>query len=184
MTIDKSKFRAANNVRRGRGLFVETTDDKDTAVFTLDEKDKTLHGVEYVSLRRLYVDLVAQDPTEYTFMIEVFGSYDVWTKVKSFLQTKTAGYAYPLWREEAELKLKSAGVVAIIDEMRDGKASFQAAKYLADKGYTDKSTLSAVEKRQKKKLDAKEAEDLKKVNEDAIRIASKGLGSSGQTPVH
>jgi len=55
------------------------------------------------------------------------------------------------WREELELKLMSKGLRAVIGQATDGeKASFQAAKFLVDKGWIQADNRT---KRNKEKKD-------------------------------
>jgi hypothetical protein len=49
--------------------------------------------------------------------------------------------AIAAWREELEVKLRSQGVRGVmLEAYSEGKGSLQAAKWLADKGWTEKRT--------------------------------------------
>jgi len=96
-------------------------------VFTL--RDWDTDGC--ISLRRVYLEV--SDPTEYEFAQKVFGSWDVWLRVREahwFQDT------YLKMKRELEAKVTSMGYREI-EAKADKHVS--AAKYLADKGWTKKA---------------------------------------------
>jgi hypothetical protein len=112
-------FKNVNGVWLTQGLFYETTTDKSTAVYSIED------------LREKYLTIA--DPTEYRFATECLGGWDHWIALSeaSFFQKYIEK-----WRNELEVKLRSAAVAGIILQANQGgRDSFQANKYLADRGY-------------------------------------------------
>ncbi len=160
MEIDKSRFKDSKGRYIVQGLFLEERYDTDLAVFTYDGEDKIYKGKTYPSLKRLYLEYA--DPREYNFAREYL--YD-WPHWKRLTNNKTVGRHIEEWREELELSLVSEGVQVMIN-LATEKDSYQAAKFLADRGW-DKSergrpSNDKVKEEIKKRADAAEefAEDF------------------------
>lgn len=115
-----------------RGLFIETCEDPTAARYTL--KDDDTDGM--VSLRRLYLE--QDDPSEYHFAVNVIGSLAQWEelcKCKWFQPLLTA------WRRELDLRIKAGALVRLREEAASGsRNSFQANRYLLEKGWESKET--------------------------------------------
>ena len=126
---DKSRFRDEKNRYIVQGLFLEESYNTRLAVYTLDGEDKEYKGVIYPSLKRLY--LFEADPKEYSFANKYL--YD-WTHWQRMCNNAVVSRHIEKWREELELMLVSEGVSALIDMALNDK-SYQAAKYLADRGW-------------------------------------------------
>lgn len=171
MMFPEGTFRGVTNKIRTKSLFYELCyDDPQHAVFTLKETDlEANNGKTYVSMHRLFVSMVPNDPTEYEFALLVFGSWDIWDRVRKAPNIKVF---YKKWRAEADIKIKSEAIRSIAEEMKSGgRSSFSAAKLLLEKGWLEKDTASQA----KKKLAAKEQEDedkqaLSLLSEDADRL--------------
>jgi len=174
MMFPEGTFKGVTNKIRTKSLFYELSyNDPTHAVFTLKEDDlESINGDFYVSLHRLFVSMVPKDPTEYDFALTVFGSWDVWSRIRKSPDVKKE---YTKWRSEADVKIKSEAIKAIAEEMTtNGRSSFSAAKLLLEKGWLDKETTNKA----KQKLAAKEQEDedkmaLQLVSEDASRLGIK-----------
>ncbi len=166
--FDKTKN--SKGVVRTKSLFLELVYlTPENAIFTLKDEDHTHKGVHYLSLSKLYMSMVPNDPTEYTFAQTVFGNWHVWDTIRNAPQLK--GH-YKRWKREAEIKVKSQAIMAIAQEMNDGgRSSFSAAKLLLDRGWIEKTTAS------KKKKQSEEAalnnEALQLLGEDAKRLGLK-----------
>lgn len=168
------QLKTANGITRTKSLFYELSyNDPEYAIFTTKEQDHILpDGRKMVSLQQLYVAMVPNDPTEYEFAQTVFGSWEVWDKIRRAPQI--AVYV-KRWRNEVEIKVKSQAIQAIAEEMKTGgRSSFSAAKLLLDKGWLDKDNASQA----KKKLEAKEQQEQDKhalslLSEDAERLGIK-----------
>lgn len=132
-TPDKSRYKDEKGRYIVQGLFLEVQYNTDLAVFTLDGIDKTYKGVVYPSLKRLYLECA--DPKEYTFATKYLFDWDHWQRIcrNAMLRSHV-----DKWREELELSLVSEGVSALIDLALNEK-SYQAAKYLAERGWDKKA---------------------------------------------
>jgi hypothetical protein len=130
--IDKSKFKDEKNRYIVQGLFLEDRYDADMSVFTFDGEDKIYKGKKYLSLKKLYLE--HGDPMEYSFARKYLYDWNHWQRLR---KNVIVGKHIDDWKRELELSLVSEGVSALIDLALNEK-SYQAAKYLADKGW-DKS---------------------------------------------
>ena len=173
MMFSLDQLKAVNNKTMTKSLFFELCySDPSKALFTLKETDLEVRGKTYLSLQKLYTGMVPNDPTEYTFALTVFGSWDVWQDICKAPPLKPF---VARWRKEAEVKVKSEAIIAIAEEMRSGgRSSFGAAKLLLERGWLDKEAASQA----KRKPQEKEEEDMDKqaiasLNEDAQRLGLK-----------
>lgn len=126
---DKSRFKDEHGRYIVQGLFLEDRYNTKLSVYTLDGEDKEYKGVVYPSLKRLYLEEC--DPKEYTFANKYLFDWDHWQRL---CNNAIVGRHIEKWREELELMLVSEGVSALIDLALNEK-SYQAAKYLADRGW-------------------------------------------------
>jgi hypothetical protein len=129
--IDKSKFKGDNDDYLTQGLFIEHEYNKDKAVYSIGEADKTYKGVKYPSLKRLYLEI--EDPTEYLFSTTHLHGWEHWQRMITC--NKWIRGHVEKWRAELEVKIRSQAVLAIIDQSADESKGFQAAKWLADRGW-------------------------------------------------
>jgi hypothetical protein len=132
MKIDKSLMKDEKGRYLTQGLFFELTQKPESAIFTLDGQDKGCENNRAVrpllSLKRLYLE--AEDPHEYDFATTYL--YD-WTHWQKLLANKVIRRHIDMWRDELEIKIRSAGFQKILDKMEEG--DIQATKYVADKGW-------------------------------------------------
>jgi hypothetical protein len=130
MKIDKSKLKDSSGRPLTQSLFLENGYQTEFAIYTLKDDDhKHKNGVTYPSLKKLFLEM--EDVTEYEFANEYLLGWSHWKRLnKNKLMTKH----FEEWREELELRLRAQGIRAIIDQSADDKG-FQAAKYLAEKGW-------------------------------------------------
>lgn len=129
MNIDKSKLVDTLGRPLTQGLFLEFGYDTRYAIFTFNDDDKNYEGVKYISLKKLF--LSCEDPTEYEFATKYLLGWRHWIRMNENKQLKEE---FDVWREEFEIKLRSEAVRSIIDMTAEG-SNFQAAKWLADRGY-------------------------------------------------
>lgn len=129
MEIDKNKLTDDNGRPLTQGLFLEVKYDTNYAVFTEKPYDFKYKGTTYPSLKKLY--LAHEDPTEYDFACTYLLGWEHWQRI---CRNKRFGEMVKGWREELELKLRSQAVRDII-ELSSGDKGFQAAKWIADKGW-------------------------------------------------
>lgn len=99
------------------------------AIFTLKDQDHTHEGKEYLSLKRLYLEF--EDPTEYEFATTVLLGWKHWQRM---CENKVIRKYIDEWRDELEVKLRSRAIIDAIKEARKGH--FQAAKWVADRGWS------------------------------------------------
>lgn len=99
------------------GMFKETSDNPKYVIYTLEEA------------KQLYLE--CGDITGYTFATQHLGGWRHWLALHNSPKLE------PLlkeWEEELEVRLRSSAVKQIIDLSR-GEKGYQAAKYLADRGW-------------------------------------------------
>ena len=152
MKVDKSKFKDSGDRPLTQSLFLEIGY-TDNAYYTLKEEDYKYKGAVYPSLKRLYLE--HEDVTEYDFATTYLISWQHWQRLCNNKQLRKH---IDEWRFELELKLRSAGLKAIIESALDDDGGFQAQKYLADKGWDKagagrpKKDTSAYDKKQEELL--------------------------------
>jgi hypothetical protein len=147
MKIDKTKLRDDRGHPLTQSLFLEIGYNTQFAVYTLKEEDFEYEGKVYPSLKRLYLE--CEDPTEYNFAKTYLLSWSHW---KRLLENKALKKYFDEWRDELEYKLRSQAIRDIIGMSANESGGFQAAKWLADRGW-DKRAAGRPSKKEK------EAED-------------------------
>ena len=100
--------------------------------WTLKERAISKEGNNIPSLKEIYLSYSHIPGSEYSFATEIIGSWLQWQRLcrsglKPFIKE---------WRDELEIKIQATAMRSIIECSSDKMASsFQASKYLADKGY-------------------------------------------------
>jgi len=115
--------------------FYETTlpdNRNDLTLYSLKKKDHKVSGSIYRSLHKIYIEM--EDPTEYEFAMSVFGDFSVWENLCNLSWFK---HHHQQMQKELVLKLKARTIRGMINDLGEGKASYNAQKYLADAGYLD-----------------------------------------------
>lgn len=130
MNVDKSKLVDSMGRPLTQSLFLEIGYKFDFAIYSLKDSDHHYRGVVYPSLKRLY--LAHEDPTEYDFAVTHLLGWNHWKRLND---NKMLRKHFDEWREELELKLRSQAVKDIMDQCSNEGGSFQAAKWLADRGW-------------------------------------------------
>jgi hypothetical protein len=110
-----------------QSLFLETAYSLD-AIFTYAQEDKEYNGKLFYSLKKLYLECA--DVTEYEFANAYLADFDHWKKMCGNALIRVH---IDKWREELELKLQADGLRKMMASAESG--NYQAAKYLADKGW-------------------------------------------------
>lgn len=131
-----SKFKAENGNYYTLALFYETNTlpSKDGAIYTLKEEDIERDGRQYISLRKLYMSYDHIPGSEYDFANAHLGGWKHWLVLQESPKLKPS---VEEWREELEVKLRCDSVKEVINVSRSEKG-FQAAKWLAEGGYSPK----------------------------------------------
>jgi len=137
------------------------------AVFTLKEEDHEVDGVTYWSLRKKFVD--CEDPTEYEFANKWLGGWQHWLELQ---KCEEIAEHIDSWREERDVKMRSKGVRKLVELASAEEASFQAAKWLADKGWEEKQKKGRPSKQDIAKETKKQVSSNNRVNADLERIRS------------
>lgn len=110
-------------------------EEKYSPLFSIKDYELKKPEGNYPSLKQIYMSYDHVPGFEYEFALDVFGSWDHWNKLATetipAIRNEIKG-----WREELDVKLKAQAIKSLIAASRDGDAKgFNAAKYLADKGY-------------------------------------------------
>lgn len=126
---DREKLKDVNGNPLTQSLFLELCY-TDYAVYTLKDDDYEYNGHIYPSIKKIYLEL--EDPTEYEFATRCFLNWNHWKRIcdNKAIRTYIDG-----WREELELKIRSRAVRDIVNLCASESGSYQAAKYLADRGW-------------------------------------------------
>lgn len=127
--MDKGKLKDSRGRPLTQGLFLEVGYNTEFAVYTQKDEDFEYEGKVYPSLKKIY--LAHEDPTEYDFACTYLLGWNQWQRI---CRNKVFSKMIDEWREELELKLRSQAVMAIRD-LSEGEKGFQAAKWLADRGW-------------------------------------------------
>lgn len=144
-----------------QSLFLETQYSA-YAIYTLKDDDHEYNGKLYPSIKKLY--LATEDPTEYEFATKYLLGIKHWYRI---YENKLMQPHIDEWRFELELKLRSKGVKQLISAANKGSQS--AAKFLVDKGWSDRSagrpSKEELEKEKKIRLSISDeyAEDFKRL---------------------
>lgn len=155
---------------RIKSLFLELSyDNSQFHLFTLKDDDVVYKDKKLLSIKRLYLQYVPEDPTEYTFAMAVFGTWDLWDTIRRNSQVRRY---YNKWKEEAEVKIKSEAIRSIAEEMKQGgKSSFTAAKLLLERGWIEKvSPHDRKTNKQKREEEALDRQAMQMLSKDAERL--------------
>lgn len=137
-------------------------------LFTIKDQDIVRDDILYPSLKKIYMSYDHVPGYEYEFAMDVFNSWNHWDKLAS---TSTSDLKNMIkgWREELEIKLKAQAIKSLISTSRmDDAKGFNAAKYLADKGYApQRGRPSKEEVEKEKRIQAGVSKDLE---EDMKRL--------------
>lgn len=170
MEIDRSRFKDDNGRYIVQSLFLENGYRTDLAVYTLAGEDKDYKGVIYPSLKRLYLE--EGDPEEILFAKKYCFDWPHWVRLT---KNKLIAPEIEQWREELATTLRAEGIATLVDLAVNDK-SYQAAKWLADEGWTKnkvgRPSKQDVENAVNKKV--KEDEDWKLSNSPVLQLIDKG----------
>lgn len=133
MKINKECFKDVGGRPITQSMFLEIGYTSN-AYYTLKEEDYEYKGKIYPSLKRLYLE--HEDVHEYDFATTYLLGWQHWQRL---CDNKQIRKHIDEWRNELDLKLKSAGFKAILESALDEDGGFQAQKYLADRGWSKSS---------------------------------------------
>lgn len=128
-------------------LFVGYNTSNLEPILTLQEEDQVVNGTVYPSLQKIYLSY--DDPTEYQFALDVFGSWRAWKRISS--STKIAEHV-TRWREEAEIRARSEALQSLRETaVNEGPRGVGAAKYLAERGWEKRAGRPSKEEVERQK---------------------------------
>ena len=139
---------------RTLSLFVETFPKQLTNMEPL----YSLKGTPgYPQLQEIYMSL--NDPTEYAFAMECFGS---WAHFQHLASLKWFQVYLHAWREELEVSMRSKAIQSLMDvAQNEGNKGITAAKWIADRGWEVKRGRPSKEEVVKQqKIAARIADDI------------------------
>ena len=163
MNIDKTRLKDSTGRPLTQSLFLEIGYDEDKAIFTFKDEDHEYKGNTYYSLKRLYLEM--EDPTEYEFANRYLLGWQHWKRLKA---NKILAKHFAEWEEELELRLRAQGIRAAIDQAAEDKG-FQAAKWLADKGW-QKNSVGRPSKHDKLREERMQAKLDDEFSADVVRL--------------
>jgi hypothetical protein len=162
--MDKNKLLDDMGRPLTQGLFLEIDYNEKYAIYTLKNRDHEYKGVMYPSLKRLYLEMC--DPTEYLFANKYLLDWDQWQRICENVILRKHVDA---WRAELDIKMRAEGVREMISLARSENGNFQAAKFLADRGW-DKRAAGRPSKEEKAKLAAQDKRIMDEFALDADRL--------------
>ena len=132
----KNKFKGNGAKWLTEGLFLETTQPNENALYSLQPWDKRYKGTFFPSLHKLYVEL--GDVSEFEFANLYFDCYQHWLLIKGrpFFQEY-----YAKMVAELNAKLRGKALKTMLDQVDGGEASQATLKYLADNDYMKKAPV-------------------------------------------
>ena len=138
-----------------QSLFLECTYNP-KAVYCCKEDDYEYKGVLYPSLKKLYLSF--EDPLEYDFANEYLYGWKHWQRL---VANQWCMKHIQEWRDELEVKIRSQAVKDIMD-LSLNNDSFQAAKWLADRGWDKRGAgrPSKAEVQKEKNMQGRIAEEF------------------------
>lgn len=160
------KYKDRQNRYRTQSLFKEfyqkgTKAELYPPVFTLKEFDDG----DLPSMRQLFLSY--NDPTGYSFAINVLGSYEHWKKLCQASWFKEDHLAR--WMDELEVKMMSDGIRGVVSTAEgDSAQAYNASRFLVDKGWLPKKGRPTKESIRKEA--AMQAEIKGKVAGDLLRL--------------
>lgn len=159
--VEKNKFKDPYGRLITQSLFIDFQYNEKFAVYTLEDHDKEYNGKIYPSLKRLYLE--EEDIHEYNFATKHLYSWDHW---KRLLNNKAIREHIDRWRDELEVAMAASGFRKIL-ELAD-QDNYQAAKYIADRGWNSKRGRPSKEEIEREKRIRERISD--EFSEDAERM--------------
>jgi hypothetical protein len=148
-----------------RDIFYETcpASDRSSVKYCLGLMDLQLNDTVIPSIRKIYINMDHIPEFEYEFAETYLGGWTHWQKLQ---KSSAVGPHIKEWKAEKSIKLKADAMKQLLATAKsDTKDSFQAAKFLAQKGYNVGEAIK------KGKAADDEASSLERaVDEDLKRI--------------
>ena len=130
--------------------------------------------IDVPTLKQYFLTFVVDDPTEYTFAVNVFGD---WHFCEVMRESRKMKSYVKQWRVEVDVHRKSKAFKTIIDEASDSskRGSLSAAKYLLEEPWKAKDgrTKDGRKARQESRETTQAAAESRELKEDFERIQSR-----------
>lgn len=134
--MDHNKLKDSQGRYRTTSLFWETRHPDYDPIYSVKGYDLEKPEGVYPSLKKMYLSYDHVPGFEYDFAMDIFGSWDHWTKLCNISQLRGD---IQEWRDELDIRIKATSLKAMMLASRDNDAKgVNAAKYLAEKGYAQK----------------------------------------------
>lgn len=138
--------------------------DAPAPIFTIRDEKEGL-----ISLKKLYMSFVVDDPTESVFAEEVFGDLGYWLIAREMGPFKPV---HQEWIREADILRKQIAFKAIMSEAKEGgRSAFSAAKFLIDEPWKGRKAKAESKKTTEEAFAAVKNE----YSEDYHRLKEQGL---------
>ena len=167
MNIDKKRLVDSQGRPLTQSLFLEIGYEEDKAVFTFKDDDHEYKGNTYISLKKRFLQM--EDLIEYDFAKTWLLGWSHWQRLN---KNKLLAKHFAEWREELDLSIRSQAVRDIISMSADEGKGFQAAKYLAEKGW-EKRGVGRPNKNEKLKEERLQAKLDEEFSGDVVRLLGK-----------
>lgn len=164
--VDKAQLLDTEGRPLTQSLFLEPNYNTKYAVFTMKDDDHEFRGKLYPSLRKLFLEM--EDVTEYQFANTYLLGWSHWKRLNN---NQVLAHNFEEWREELELKIRASAIKSIIEASVSDSGGFQAAKWLADRGWDKRGagrpSKAEVErhKRVEEKLDNEFGADIARLSD-------------------
>jgi hypothetical protein len=162
-------FRSVSNQRLLKGLFYEESDNQQSVVYTLKDRDHPVGDKTFPSLYRLYME--TDDLTEWDFATKYLDGWEHWQMLCNctWFQPFVAR-----WRQELEVRARSRSLLRLrAVASSSAKEAYLANKFLIERGWVPKDEKSSVGRPTKEAI-KREAEQLfqnsKEAETDLARI--------------
>lgn len=143
--VTNNPMKDNKGVWRTDSLFFEFKHDDLPYHWTIHDRDREEDGIVYPSMKLIYMSYDHIPHHEYQFAMNVLGSWDHWLRM---CQSSRVGQHIAIWREELDVKIKAMAVKEIMSLAKgEGAAAANAAKWLAEKGYSPKRGRPSKEER-------------------------------------
>lgn len=127
MEVSRSILTDTSGKPLTQGLFLEIGY-TESSIYTLKDNDHEYNGKLLPSIKRLYLEM--EDVTEYEFANQYFLGWGHWQRI---CNNKVIRKHVDEWRVELELKLRARAAKLMVQQAEGG--SYQAVKWLADRGW-------------------------------------------------
>lgn len=127
MEVSRNILTDASGKPLTQGLFLEIGY-TESSIYTLKDNDHEYNGKLLPSIKRLYLEM--EDVTEYEFANQYFLGWGHWQRI---CNNKVIRKHVDEWRVELELKLRARAAKLMVQQAEGG--SYQAVKWLADRGW-------------------------------------------------